>query len=102
MSEFCLRLPHIGMNGESFQEVSIPVPLEEGLRKAFFSGSFTDGVRSNAGESAPPLYFEAEKRFREAKTPEDKVEALEEMWQPGLREQAPAVPAEPARVALVK
>jgi len=27
----------------------------------------------------PPMYFEAEKRFREAKTPEDKVEALEEM-----------------------
>jgi hypothetical protein len=27
----------------------------------------------------PPQYFEAEQRFREAKTPEDKVEALEEM-----------------------
>jgi ribosome-interacting GTPase 1 len=27
----------------------------------------------------PPHYFEAERRFREAKTPEDKVEALEEM-----------------------
>jgi ribosome-interacting GTPase 1 len=27
----------------------------------------------------PPQYFEAEKRFREAKTPEGKVEALEEM-----------------------
>jgi len=27
----------------------------------------------------PPTYFEAEKRFREAKTPEGKVEALEEM-----------------------
>ncbi|MEN6321549.1 MAG: GTPase [Syntrophaceae bacterium] len=27
----------------------------------------------------PPHYFEAEQRFREAKTPEDKVEALEEM-----------------------
>jgi ribosome-interacting GTPase 1 len=27
----------------------------------------------------PPMYFEAEKRYREAKTPEDKVEALEEM-----------------------
>ena len=27
----------------------------------------------------PPQYFEAERRFREAKTPEDKVEALEEM-----------------------
>ncbi len=27
----------------------------------------------------PPLYFEAEKRFREAKTPESKIEALEEM-----------------------
>jgi ribosome-interacting GTPase 1 len=27
----------------------------------------------------PPMYFEAEKRFREAKTPENKVEALEEM-----------------------
>ena len=27
----------------------------------------------------PPMYFEAEKRFREARTPEDKVEALEEM-----------------------
>jgi ribosome-interacting GTPase 1 len=27
----------------------------------------------------PPMYFEAEKRYREAKTPEDKIEALEEM-----------------------
>jgi uncharacterized protein len=27
----------------------------------------------------PPHYFEAERRFREAKTPEDKIEALEEM-----------------------
>jgi len=27
----------------------------------------------------PPQYFEAEQRFRQAKTPEDKVEALEEM-----------------------
>jgi hypothetical protein len=27
----------------------------------------------------PPMYFEAEKRFREAKTPESKVDALEEM-----------------------
>ncbi len=27
----------------------------------------------------PPMYFEAEKRFREAKTSEDKAEALEEM-----------------------
>jgi uncharacterized protein len=27
----------------------------------------------------PPIYFEAEKRFREAKTPESKIEALEEM-----------------------
>ena len=27
----------------------------------------------------PPQYFEAEKRFREAKTPQEKVEALEEM-----------------------
>jgi uncharacterized protein len=27
----------------------------------------------------PPVYFEAEKRFREAKTPESKIEALEEM-----------------------
>jgi uncharacterized protein len=27
----------------------------------------------------PPMYFEAEKRFREAKTPEGKIEALEEM-----------------------
>jgi len=27
----------------------------------------------------PPPYFEAEKRYREAKTPEDKIEALEEM-----------------------
>lgn len=27
----------------------------------------------------PPQYFEAEQRFREARTPEDKVEALEEM-----------------------
>jgi uncharacterized protein len=27
----------------------------------------------------PPMYFEAEKRFREAKTSEDKIEALEEM-----------------------
>ncbi len=27
----------------------------------------------------PPMYFEAEKRYREARTPEDKIEALEEM-----------------------
>ena len=27
----------------------------------------------------PPMYFEAEKRYREAKTPEDKIGALEEM-----------------------
>ena len=27
----------------------------------------------------PPQYFEAEKRYREAKTPEGKIEALEEM-----------------------
>ncbi len=27
----------------------------------------------------PPQYFEAEQRFRQAKTPEDKIEALEEM-----------------------
>jgi ribosome-interacting GTPase 1 len=27
----------------------------------------------------PPMYFDAEKRFREAKTPESKIEALEEM-----------------------
>lgn len=27
----------------------------------------------------PPRYFEAEQRFREARTPEDKIEALEEM-----------------------
>ena len=27
----------------------------------------------------PPMYFEAEKRFREAKIPEEKIEALEEM-----------------------
>jgi ribosome-interacting GTPase 1 len=27
----------------------------------------------------PPMYFEAEKRFRDGKTPEEKVEALEEM-----------------------
>ncbi|MGZ6221006.1 MAG: GTPase, partial [Syntrophales bacterium] len=27
----------------------------------------------------PPHYFEAEQRFRQAKTPEDKIEALEEM-----------------------
>ena len=27
----------------------------------------------------PPHYFEAERRFRESKTPEDKIEALEEM-----------------------
>jgi hypothetical protein len=27
----------------------------------------------------PPQYFEAERRFSEASTPEDKVEALEEM-----------------------
>jgi len=27
----------------------------------------------------PPMYFEAEKRFRDAKTPESKIEALEEM-----------------------
>ena len=27
----------------------------------------------------PPVYFDAEKRFREAKTPESKIEALEEM-----------------------
>ncbi|HPP81461.1 MAG TPA: GTP-binding protein, partial [Deltaproteobacteria bacterium] len=27
----------------------------------------------------PPTYLEAEKRYREAKTPEEKVEALEEM-----------------------
>jgi uncharacterized protein len=27
----------------------------------------------------PPIYFEAEKRFRDAKTPESKIEALEEM-----------------------
>ena len=27
----------------------------------------------------PPMYFEAEKRFREGKTPEEKIEALEEM-----------------------
>jgi ribosome-interacting GTPase 1 len=27
----------------------------------------------------PPQYFEAEQRFREARTPEDKIEALEEM-----------------------
>lgn len=27
----------------------------------------------------PPQYFEAEKRYREAKTPEDKIKALEEM-----------------------
>lgn len=33
----------------------------------------------NMPANLPPMYFEAEKRFREAKTPEDKVEALEEM-----------------------
>jgi ribosome-interacting GTPase 1 len=27
----------------------------------------------------PPMYFEAEKRYREARTPEEKIEALEEM-----------------------
>jgi uncharacterized protein len=27
----------------------------------------------------PPAYFDAEKRFREAKTPDGKMEALEEM-----------------------
>ena len=27
----------------------------------------------------PPMYFDAEKRFRDAKTPESKIEALEEM-----------------------
>ena len=27
----------------------------------------------------PPMYFEAEKRFRDGKTPEEKIEALEEM-----------------------
>ncbi|HIC84931.1 MAG TPA: GTP-binding protein, partial [Desulfobacterales bacterium] len=27
----------------------------------------------------PPQYFEAEKRYREAKTPQEKIEALEEM-----------------------
>ena len=27
----------------------------------------------------PPMYFEAEKRFREGKTPQEKIEALEEM-----------------------
>jgi ribosome-interacting GTPase 1 len=26
----------------------------------------------------PPMYFEAEKRFRDGKTPEEKIEALEE------------------------
>ena len=28
----------------------------------------------------PPQYFEAEKRYRRAKTPQDKIEALEEMF----------------------
>ncbi len=34
-----------------------------------------DGMPANL----PPVYFDAEKRFREAKTPESKIEALEEM-----------------------
>ena len=28
----------------------------------------------------PPQYFEAEKRYRRAKTPQEKIEALEEMF----------------------
>jgi hypothetical protein len=28
----------------------------------------------------PPQYFEAEKRYRGAKTPQEKIEALEEMF----------------------
>ena len=32
----------------------------------------------------PPMYFEAEKRFRDGKTAEDKIEALEDIDTPPL------------------
>jgi len=34
---------------------------------------------SSMPANLPPMYFEAEKRFRDGKTPEEKIEALEEM-----------------------